>query len=78
MSGYLHPTVATLNKGNFPPTLIIHGTLDEVVPLQAAIKSRDVAQGLGVAVEYHEFEMGHEINLQMLKVLRTFVVNTIG
>jgi phospholipase/carboxylesterase len=78
ISGYLHPTVATLNQGNFPPTLIMHGTQDKVVPLQAAIKSRDVAQSLGVAVEYHEFAMGHEINFQMLEVLRTFVVNTIG
>ncbi|MBD2444190.1 alpha/beta hydrolase [Dolichospermum sp. FACHB-1091] len=78
MSGYLHPTVATLNPGNFPPTLIMHGTKDEVVPLQAAIKSRDMAKSLGVAVEYHEFEMGHEINLPMLEALRTFVVKTIG
>jgi phospholipase/carboxylesterase len=78
MSGYLHPAVATLKKGNFPPTLIMHGTQDEVVPLQAAIKSRDVAKSLGVAVEYHEFDMGHEINFEMLAVLRTFVVNTIG
>jgi phospholipase/carboxylesterase len=78
MSGYLHPNVATLNQGNFPPALIMHGTLDEVVPLQAAIKSRDMAQSLGVAVEYHEFATGHEINLQMLEVLRTFVLNTIG
>lgn len=78
MSGYLHPAVATLNPGNFPPTLIMHGTRDEVVPLQAAIKSREMAQSLGVAVEYHEFATGHEINLQMLEVLRTFVLNTIG
>ncbi|MDB9466221.1 alpha/beta hydrolase [Dolichospermum circinale] len=78
MSGYLHPTVATLNPGNFPPTLIMHGTKDEVVPLQAALKSRDMAKSLGVAVEYHEFEMGHEINLPMLEALRTFVVKTIG
>jgi phospholipase/carboxylesterase len=78
ISGYLHPTVATLNQGNFPPTLIMHGTRDEVVPLQAAIKSREMAQSLGVAVEYHEFATGHEINLQMLEVLRTFVLNTIG
>ncbi len=78
MSGYLHPAVATLNHEIFPPTLIMHGTQDEVVPLQAAIKSRDVAKSLGVAVEYHEFAMGHEINLQMLEVLRTFVINTIG
>ncbi|MFN9559340.1 MAG: alpha/beta hydrolase [Dolichospermum sp.] len=78
MSGYPHPSVATLNPGNFPPTLIMHGTKDEVIPLQAAIKSRDMAISLGVAVEYHEFEMGHEINLPMLEALRTFVVKTIG
>lgn len=78
MSGYPHPSVATLNPGNFPPTLIMHGTKDEVVPLQASIKSRDMAKSLGVAVEYHEFEMGHEINLPMLEALRTFVVKTIG
>ncbi|MBD2141287.1 alpha/beta hydrolase [Anabaena sp. FACHB-1250] len=78
MSGYPHPSVATLNPGSFPPTLIMHGTKDEVVPLQAAIKSRDMAKSLGVAVEYHEFEMGHEINLPMLEALRTFVVKTIG
>lgn len=77
MSGYPHPAIAKLQPSSFPPTLIMHGTRDEVVPLQAAIKSREVAQSLGVAVEYHEFEMGHEINLQMLEVLRTFVVNTI-
>ncbi|MTJ54210.1 alpha/beta hydrolase [Anabaena sp. UHCC 0253] len=78
MSGYLHPSVAMLNKGIFPPTLIMHGTQDEVVPLKAAIKSREVTESLGVNVEYHEFAMGHEINLQMLEVLRTFVVNTIS
>ncbi|MEA5575935.1 alpha/beta hydrolase [Anabaena sp. UHCC 0451] len=78
MSGYLHPGVAALNKGNFPPTLIMHGRQDEVVPLSAAIKARDVAQALGVAVNYHEFDMGHEINLEMLEVLRNFVVNVIG
>ncbi|MGM3305026.1 alpha/beta hydrolase [Anabaena sp. WFMT] len=78
MSGYLHPGVETLNKTSFPPTLIMHGRQDQVVPLEAAIKAREVAQSLGVEVEYHEFDMGHEINLQMLEVLRTFVIKTIS
>ncbi|MFM2060581.1 MAG: hypothetical protein RLZZ507_251 [Cyanobacteriota bacterium] len=78
MSGYLHPGVATLNKSSFPPTLIMHGTQDQVVPLSAATKAREVAQALGVTVDYHEFEMGHEINLQMLEVLRKFVIKTIA
>lgn len=77
MSGYLHPDVGNLQQTNFPPTLIMHGRQDPVVPLSAAIKARDVTQSLGVAVEYHEFDMGHEINLQMLDVLRTFVIKVI-
>lgn len=77
MSGYLHPDAVTAQKG-IPPTLISHGRYDEVVPLQAALKARETLKSLKVAVEYHEFDMGHEINLQTLEVLRNFVVNTIA
>lgn len=78
MSGYLHPDIKPTAKSNLPPTLILHGRNDEVVPLQAALKARDTVKSLGVATEYHEFDTGHEINLQMLEVLRNFVVNAIG
>jgi len=74
MSGYLHPQVSTIEKRQFPPTLIMHGTQDQIVPLSAAIKSQQVAQSLGVPVEYHQFDAGHEINLAMLKVLRNFII----
>ncbi|MEY3255550.1 MAG: hypothetical protein RLZZ29_681 [Cyanobacteriota bacterium] len=74
ISGYLHPQVSTIEKRHFPRTLIMHGTQDQVVPLSAAIKSQQVAQSLGVPVEYHQFDTGHEISLSMLKVLRTFVI----
>ncbi|MBH8556008.1 alpha/beta hydrolase [Nostocaceae cyanobacterium CENA357] len=75
MSGYLHPEVATANQSSFPPTLIMHGRNDQVVPLEAALKARETVEALGVATEYHEFDMGHEISPQMLEVLRNFVVN---
>jgi phospholipase/carboxylesterase len=78
MSGYPHPEIANLQKGNFPPTLIMHGTQDQVVPLVAAISAREITQALGVEVEYHEFVMGHEINLEMLEILRKFVIKTIA
>ncbi|WP_071190113.1 alpha/beta hydrolase [Trichormus sp. NMC-1] len=78
MSGYLHPGVEKLKHSSFPPTLIMHGRQDQVVPLPAAIKAKTVAESLGVAVDYHEFDMGHEISPEMLGVLRSFVVNTIG
>lgn len=78
MSGYLHPDAVRANQKGIPPTLISHGKYDEVVPLQAALRARETLKSLNVAVEYHEFDMGHEINPQTLEVLRNFVVNTIA
>ncbi|BAY77235.1 phospholipase/carboxylesterase [Nostoc linckia NIES-25] len=78
MSGYLHPNAVTATKGEISPTLISHGRYDEVVPLQAALKARETLESLEVAVEYHEFGTGHEIDAQTLKVLRNFIVNTIA
>ncbi|MBD2515401.1 alpha/beta hydrolase [Nostoc sp. FACHB-973] len=78
MSGYLHPDAVTAAKGRISPTVITHGRYDEVVPLQAAWKARETIESLGVAVEYHEFDTGHEIDPQTIEVLRNFVVNTIA
>ncbi|MEA5514676.1 alpha/beta hydrolase [Nodularia sp. UHCC 0506] len=77
MSGYLHPDIVTTAKGDFPPTVIMHGRYDEVVPLTAALKAREAAESLGIAVDYHEFNTGHEIRPEMLAVLRNFVINLI-
>ncbi|MEH2124204.1 MAG: alpha/beta hydrolase [Nostoc sp.] len=78
MSGYLHPDALTAAKSGISSTLITHGRYDEVVPLKAALKARETLKSLGVAVEYHEFDMGHEIDPKTLEVLRNFVVNTIA
>jgi phospholipase/carboxylesterase len=78
MSGYLHPEAGKTTKNIFPPTLITHGRKDEVVPLSAAVKARETLESVGVPVQYEEFDMGHEIGLQMLELLRNFVVNAIG
>jgi phospholipase/carboxylesterase len=77
MSGYLHPDVVTTTKKDFPPMLIMHGRYDEVVPLAAALKAREAMASLGVAVEYREFDTGHEISPEMLNLLRDFVSNLI-
>lgn len=78
MSGYLHPGAGTSvnsSLGSFPPVLITHGRQDTVVPLQAALKAKATLESLGVALEYHEFDAGHEIRPEMLDVVRNFVVN---
>jgi phospholipase/carboxylesterase len=78
MSGYLHPGAGTVTQSSIPPILIAHGRYDEVVPLQAALKARETVESQGVAVEYHEFDMGHEITPQMLEVVRNFIENAIN
>ncbi len=78
MSGYLHPDADKRNKISYPPTLIMHGRQDEVVPLLAALKAKETLESLGVVVQYQEFDMGHEISPQMLEVLRNFVKTAIG
>ena len=72
-SGYLHyePQVQ-LNK-TYPPTIIIHGRQDSVVPIQAAVKAKDELSKIGVAVQYHEFEMAHEVRDEAIALFQQFI-----
>ncbi len=73
LSGYLHP-ISEPASGKFPPVLLVHGRQDSVVPLSAAQKARDSLVALGVAVQYQEFNMGHEIRPEVLGLIRDFVL----
>jgi phospholipase/carboxylesterase len=72
LSGYLHaplqPSVSPL-----PPVLIVHGRQDTVVPVAAARQARDGLVALGAAVQYHEFDMGHEIRPNIIQIMQSFV-----
>ena len=74
-SGYLHyePQIQPDRDKTYPPTLIVHGTQDPVVPLQAAIKARDELTKIGVPVEYREFTMGHEVKDEAIALFKQFV-----
>ncbi|MEC4984811.1 MAG: PHB depolymerase family esterase [Oscillatoria sp. PMC 1068.18] len=70
-SGYLH---GTLEKPQTPrPVLIVHGRQDQVVPLRAAHQIRDELTKLDVNVDYHEFDMGHEIRPEVLSLIQSFM-----
>ena len=72
MSGYLH---GELRQGNPPPPPVIqvHGRQDPVVPVQVARQTQDQLAAAAIAVEYYEFDMGHEIQLDSLAKIRSFV-----
>lgn len=80
MSGYLHDDITTNSNGNNDinraPTLIMHGRQDSVVPLAASVRAREALTALGLEVQYKEFDAEHEINMEMLEVLRNFILKT--
>jgi phospholipase/carboxylesterase len=73
LSGYLHPLELRPLPKTFPPILMIHGRQDTVVPIAAAQFARDSLAQAGATVQYHEFDMGHEIQPQVLTLMQDFV-----
>jgi phospholipase/carboxylesterase len=73
LSGYLHPKEVRPLPKTFPPILMVHGRQDTVVPLTAAHYARDTLTQAGAKVEYHEFDMAHEIQPQVLTLIQNFV-----
>lgn len=72
LSGYLHAPIQPPPLP-IPPILMVHGRQDAVVPLVAAHQARDRLLALGASVQYHEFEMGHEIQLMVLEQMQQFI-----
>ncbi|MFB2921878.1 alpha/beta hydrolase [Aerosakkonema funiforme] len=78
LSGYLHPITQEATNRNFPPVLILHGRQDSIVPVTAALKARDILSNLGVAVQYQEFDMGHQVTPAVLNLMRSFVMQVMS
>ena len=72
LSGYLQFEPQP-SESTFPPVLIAHGTQDEIVPLKAARQARDKLTAVGVAVEYQEFDMGHEVQPPVIALMHKFI-----
>jgi phospholipase/carboxylesterase len=55
------------------PVLIVHGTLDDMIPVVAARRARRVLEEHGVEPEYHEFPMGHHVTPESMAVVADFI-----
>ncbi len=73
-SGYLHYQPEPQSDKTFPPTLIIHGKQDLVVPLEAARKAQEELTKIGVSVQYQEFGMAHEVQEPAIAIFKQFVL----
>jgi phospholipase/carboxylesterase len=51
------------------PFLLTHGDQDTLIPVDWGRVCRDRLQELGADVEYHEFQMGHNVSMESLAVI---------
>lgn len=77
-SGYLHYQPQFQEHKTFPPTMIIHGQQDPVVPIEAAKKAKHELTKIGVSVEYQEFAMAHEVTDKAIATFKQFIENNVN
>ena len=51
------------------PIFVAHGTLDTMIGIADARRSREFLESAGYGPQYHEYEMGHEINQDVMSDL---------
>jgi phospholipase/carboxylesterase len=64
---------STKGTNSLPPTLVQHGSLDELIQLGRARESIEILRGINPQVTYREYEMGHEISAQSLAELSAWL-----
>ena len=55
------------------PFLLTHGEQDTMLPIEWARRSRERLQALGVDLAYQEFQMGHNVSMESLEVINTWL-----
>jgi phospholipase/carboxylesterase len=55
------------------PVLVVHGTEDPMVPVDRARESRQQLTRLGVVLTYREYQMAHEISVEALRDIVTWL-----
>lgn len=55
------------------PTLLVHGIIDEVLPVGLARRTRFVMEEHGLQPEYHELQMGHQVSSDSMEIVREFL-----
>jgi phospholipase/carboxylesterase len=62
---------AAANRGT--PIFMAHGSFDEVIELRIAAASRAALEGLGYAVEWHEYALAHSVDAAELAAVAAFL-----
>ncbi|NEK92121.1 MAG: carboxylesterase, partial [Xanthomonas euvesicatoria] len=55
------------------PVFMAHGTADPVVPFGAGQASMQTLRTLGFELDWHTYPMGHQVCLEEIEALRTWM-----
>jgi len=82
MSGYVplaDTTAAERHAANADtPVFLAHGRNDGVVPLARGAAGRDLLQGLGQPVEWHDYPMEHSVCMEEVQALNRWLLQVLG
>jgi len=73
-SGYIpHESGLQINEAGIKnkPFILTHGIQDPILSVDWARRSRDTLQKLETNLEYHEFNMGHQVSEESLAVINS-------
>ena len=68
LPGLLSDDLPRLPEQEALPVLVLHGTADPMIDVERARESREALRRFGVGITYREFDMGHEIRPEALRV----------
>ena len=77
LSTYLHDHANAINHVSLAsvdtPIFMAHGTMDPMIPIASAVTSRDVLTTSNYAVEWHQYEMAHQVCYEELVDISKFL-----
>lgn len=60
------------------PFILTHGEQDTMIPIDWARTSRDFLQHLGIYLSYYEFQIGHNVSMDSLEFISTWLEKQLG
>ena len=81
LSGYL-PLAATTaaerhDANAITPMFLAHGRNDGMVPLARGVAARDLLQGLGQPIEWHDYPMEHSVCIEEVQALQKWLLKVL-
>ena len=81
LSGYLPlaaTTAAERHSANAAtPLFLAHGRNDGMVPLARGVAARDLLQGLGQPIEWHDYPMEHSVCIEEVQALQNWLLKVL-